>query len=100
MLPQSWEMSSRWQGPYQSPPERRGETPRALRSWWCKKAFECAQPVRQPVDSSFNPPIGLLQAVARIGDRPVQRTGRHGQRAGEENLGLAMAHAAGEIAVR
>src|SRR5262245_58741355 len=41
----------------------------------------------------------LRQVLARVGDLTRQGAGRHGQRTGEVDAGLLVAHAAGEVAV-
>src|SRR5471030_2832846 len=41
----------------------------------------------------------LLQTVARIADRPVERARSDGQRARQEHLRLLVSHAAREVAV-
>src|SRR3954466_8740919 len=40
-----------------------------------------------------------LQVLARVGDLPAQRAGGHGERAGQVDTRLLVAHAAGEVAV-
>src|SRR5207245_11254157 len=55
-----------------------------------------------PSASTGRPPAARrrsLQELARIGDRPDDGAGGHGERAGQVHPRLLVAHAAGEVAV-